>query len=593
MLFLGRDKLCSLEEAVSSIKNGDMILCGGEFNARAPVAAVREMIRQSKKDLRLIGHASGIILDLACASDMVSEIQLTRLSLERQFGNAFNYRRAVESGKIKSRDQCCGVINQQLRASAMGLAWMPVNPHIQYTDFMKLHPEWKLIDDPYQPGRKVILVPKLSPNVYIVHVHRADPAGNFAIEHEGFNEVLYSKASDRIIVTAEDIVTPEELRGTTGLMYPPHFNPNYPYFKVSHVVHVPFGAHPTHCYPRYTYDAEHIEEYQGCARAGTEKFREYLEKYVYGCRTQDEYLERAGGVARLNHLRNWRQTLIDFRRTVPAENPEDITDYGLDELMAICLSRYIKNDMLCMHGGDSYLPMAALRFARLNHAPDMAYFGGVTGFLNPAPEILPEMANDVWYCHNVELSYEFENLFDLAERREMDLMFFAGGQVDQYGNINANFLGSPEKIKTKLAGSGGTANLYGRIPNVIIWTTAHEKRDGHSSLVAHCDFISGHGNPPPGKQYPGETGPTACVTDLGIFGFDKETGIMKLEALYPDTTVEDILANTGFQPVVPDKVPVVAPPTREEIYLLRYKADPTGIRRKEFQPKQLQRRFKL
>lgn len=594
MLFLGRDKLCSLEDAVRSISDGDMILCGGEFNARAPVAVIREMIRQGKKNLRLVGHASGIVLDLACASGMVAEIQLTRLSFERQFGNAFNYRRAVEGGKIKSRDQCCGVINQQLRASGIGLAWMPVNPHIQYTDFPKLHPEWKLMDDPYYPGRKIMLVPKLSPNAYIVHVHKADPAGNFMVEHQGFNEVLYSKAADRVIVTAEEIVTPEELKHGSGLVFPPHFNPNYPYFKVSHVVHLPFGAHPTHCYPYYTYDRQHIEEYQSYARISTEKFREYLDKYVYSCKTHDDYLERIGGVERLNQLRDWRKALRDLQRAKPSESALDsVTDYTIDELMVICLSRYIKDGMMCIHGGDSYLPMAALRFARLTHAPHMAYFGGVTGFLNPVPELLPEMANDVWYCNNVELAYEFENLFDLCERGEIDMMFFGGGQIDKYGNVNANFLGSIDNIKVKLAGSGGTANMYGKIPNIVLWTPAHERRGSGYTLVDKVDFISGHGNPPAGKQHPGEIGPKACITDLGIFSFDPATGMMKLEALYPDTTVERVLQNTEFCPIIPDKVPTVPPPTREEIDILRRVADPTGIRRKEFVPKQLERRFKL
>jgi len=594
MLFTERNKLVSLEEAVSTINDGDMIICGGEFNARAPVAAIREMIRQEKKNLRLIGHASGIVLDLACASDMVTEIQLTRLSFERQFGNAFNYRRAVESGKIKSRDQCCGVLNQQLRASGMGLPWMPINPHVQYTDFMKLHPEWKLMDDPYYEGRKVILVPKLSPNVYIVHVHKADPAGNFAVEHQGFNEALYSKAADRVIVTAEEIVTPDELRGPSGLMFPPHFDPHYPYFKTSHVVHLPFGAHPTHCYPYYTYDKQHIEEYQGYARGGGEEFKEYLDKYVYGCKTNEEYLEKIGGVEKVGILKNWRKPLIDFQKTRVKESQVDkITDYSIDELMVICISRYIKDGMGSMHGGDSYLPMTALRFAKLTHAPDMVYVGGVTGFLNPEPPFLPEMANDVWYCHNVELFYEFENLFDLSERHELDLMFFSGGQIDKYGNINAGLLGSVDNIKVKLAGSGGTGNLYGSIETVVLWTAAHEKRGGNFALVDKCDFISGHGNPPEGKEYPGEVGPAACITDLGIFSFDDETGIMKLEALYPDTTVEIILENTEFRPVIPDNVPVVELPTREEIDILRRVADPTGVRKKEFLPEQLERRFKF
>ena len=594
MLFPKENKLVSIEEAIGTINDGDMILIGGEFNGRVPAALVREVVRQKKRNLTLVGHASGMPLDLLCAGGCATEIQLTRLSFEREYGNAYNYRRAVESGRIKSRDQCCGVINQQLRASAFGLPWMPVMPHISYTDFMKLHPEWKLIDDPMRKGEKIILVPALKPNVYLVHCSKADIYGNWLVEHESFNEMLYSKASDRVIVSAEEIVTPEELRKTSGLMFPPHFDPFYPFFKTSHVVHLPFGAHPTHCYPQYTYDKQHIEEYQDYASVSDEKFKIYLDRYIYGCKTHDEYLEKVGGVRKLNDLTNWRQPFIDFQKTKVMESQVDkITDYGIDELMVVVMSRYVQGKMLHWHGGDSYVPMAALRLAKLTHAPDIIYCGGVTGYMNPDPEYLPEMANDFPYCYDVEAYYEFEHLFDLVERSETRMMFFGGAQIDKYGNVNATLIGSIDNIKVKLAGGGGTGQIMGKHPVVLIWTAAHEKRGGRYTLVDKVDFITGHGNPPPGVEYPGELGPTACVTDLGVFGFDKDTGIMKLEALYPDTTVEMILENTGFKPIIPDNVLVIEPPTKKQIDILRRVADPTGIRKKEFLPKQLERRFKF
>ena len=594
MLFPKKNKLVSMEEAISSINDGDIILIGGEFNGRVPAALVREIVRQRKENLTLIGHASGMPLDLLCAGGCVSETQLTRLSFEREYGNAYNYRRAVESGRIRSKDQCCPVINQQLRASAFGLPWMPIMPHIAYTDFIKLHPEWKLMDDPLRKGEKIVLVPALKPNVYLVHCSKADIYGNWLVEHESFNEMLYSKAADRVIVSAEEIVTPEELRKTCGLMFPLHFDPFYPFFKTSHVVHLPFGAHPTHCYPHYTYDKQHIEEYQDYAKVSDKKFQEYLDKYVYSCQTHDEYLEKIGGVRKLNKLTNWRKPFIDFcENKVTESQVGKITDYGIDELMAIVLSRYVQGNMLHWHGGDSYLPMAALRFAKLTHAPDIIYCGGVTGYMNPDPEYLPEMANDFPYCYDVKAYYEFEHLFDLVERLETRLMFFGGAQIDKLGNVNATLLGSVDNIKVKLAGGGGTGQIMGRHPVVILWTTAHEKRDGRYALVDKVDFITGHGNPPPGVKYPGEIGPTACITDLGVFGFDKETGIMKLEVLYPDTTVEMILENTEFKPIIPKKVGVVEPPTKEQIDILRRLADPTGVRKKEFTPKQLLRRFKL
>ncbi len=594
MLFPKENKIVSMEEAIGTINDGDMVLVGGEFAGRVPTALIRELIRQRKRNLRLVGHASGMPLDLLCAADCLIEIQLTRLSFEREFGNAYNYRRAVESGRIKSRDQCCGVINQQLRASGFGLPWMPVMPHIAYTDFMKLHPEWKLIDDPLREGEKIVLVPALSPNVYLVHCSKADSYGNWVVEHESFNEMLYSKAADRVIVSAEEIVTPEELRKSSGLIFPPHFGPHYPFFKTSHVVHLPFGAHPTHCYPQYTYDKQHFAEYQEYASVSAEKFEEYLDKYVYGCKTHEEYLDKIGGTRKMNLLRNWQKPFIDFQGSKVTESQVDeITDYSIDELMVVVMSRYIQGKMLHWHGGDSYQPMAALRLAKLTHAPDIIYIGGITGYVNPDPEYLPEMANDFPYCHDVEFYYEFEHLFDLVERLETRLMFFGGAQIDKYGNVNATLLGSIDNLKVKLAGGGGTGQILGRTPVIVIWTAAHEKRSGRYTLVDKVDFITGHGNPPPGVTYPGEIGPTACVTDLGVFSFDKDTGIMKLEALYPDTTIEMILENTGFKPIIPDKVPVVEPPTKEQIDILRRVADPTGIRKKEFLPGQLKRRFKF
>ncbi len=243
---------------------------------------------------------------------------------------------------------------------------------------------------------------------------------------------------------------------------------------------------------------------------------------------------------------------------------------------------------------DSFVGVAAaLRLAKLTHAPDIIYCGGVTGYINPDPEYLPEMANDFPYACDIEAYYEFEHLFDLVERSETRLMFFGGAQIDKYRNVNSTLLGSVDNIKVKLAGGGGTGQIMGKHPIVIIWTAAHEKRGGNCTLVDKVDFITGHGNPPEGVSYPGEIGPTACVTDLGVFSFDKKTGTMKLEALYPDTTVEMILKNTGFKPIIPDKVPTVEPPTKQQIDILRRLADPTGIRKKEFLPKQLERRFKF
>jgi acyl CoA:acetate/3-ketoacid CoA transferase alpha subunit/acyl CoA:acetate/3-ketoacid CoA transferase beta subunit len=615
-----KGKIMSLKEACKLVNDSDLIVCGGEFNSRPPMAIIRELIRQRKKDLTIVGHAQGILPDLACGAGIVKEIQFTRASLEREFGEAPNYRRAVESGKVVARDACCGIMNQQLRASAFGLPWMPVNPHLLYTDYLKMHPEWKVVDDPYSGDGKIVLVPAMKADVAIIHASLADFDGNWAYFGECHYDYLYVHAAEKVIVTVENIVSPEEFRNImcnvmNPFVFPPRLDPAFPWFMTDAVVHVPFGAHPGFCYPHYTYDIEHIREYLEYSRGGPEKFKEYLDKYVYSCETQEEYLEKIGGVKKLIKLSSWRNEVLALRsmkeKAARGERVtgEDLTragvrhflepseeflavgkkEYTIAELMPIVMARLIEDGEFCVHGGDSQIPAVALRLAKCLHAPNIVHMGGITGSINPSPDRLITNTNDIWYFQNAEFYYPFTYVFDLWEKKKIDVMFLGGAQIDKYGNVNATLLGSINNVKVKLPGGGGTCNIYGSCKKIILWTTRHERRGAYYTLVDKVDFITGHGNVPEARGT-GEIGPYKCVTDLCVFGFDSETGIMRLEALYPDVTVDKVLENTGFTPIIPDKVPTIEPPTQEELDILRTKADPTAVRRMEFTPEQLKRR---
>ena len=74
-----------------------------------------------------------------------------------------------------------------------------------------------------------------------------------------------------------------------------------PGFRVSHVVHLPFAAHPTSVYRAYDYDAEHIRQYAKASQS-PEEFQKYLDKYVYGIQDHWGYLELVGGMKHLNDL---------------------------------------------------------------------------------------------------------------------------------------------------------------------------------------------------------------------------------------------------------------------------------------------------
>jgi glutaconate CoA-transferase subunit B len=69
-------------------------------------------------------------------------------------------------------------------------------------------------------------------------------------------------------------------------------------------------------------------------------------------------------------------------------------------------------------------------------------------------------------------------------------------------------------------------------------------------------------------------GPSRVITDKAIFGFDPESKRMRLETIHPNIMLEDVLSNMNFKPIVPDDLPVTAPPTAEQLRLIREEIDP-------------------
>ncbi len=272
----------------------------------------------------------------------------------------------------------------------------------------------------------------------------------------------------------------------------------------------------------------------------------------------------------------------------------------LDELFTYNIAKTIKDKTTVFHGVSSPIPMTAMYFAKLSHAKDMVYIGGVSSAIDPNPPFLTPTTNDWVMIQGRTAMITVDKLFDMAQRGELDRSFFSGAQVDKHGNQNVTMIGRPEKIKIKLPGGAGGCNLSGDCVNYTIWTTRHraplrgDKRI--YTLVDKCDFVTNVGHVTPfgtreelrlvGK------GPDWVVTELGVFDFDPESKLMRLRYLYPDTTVQDILENTQFKPVIHPEVRVMDMPTKADIELMR-RIDPLNVRKNEFPPKELERTFEI
>lgn len=296
-VFTAEDKRVSLSEAAALVPDGAVVAIGGGLSLREPMALVRELIRRGVRDLHVVGTAHGIDVDLLIGAGAVAACEESYVGFEQDFGMAPNYRRAAESGAIQVRDSCCYTVLQQLRAAAFGVPFLPVRS-VRGTDMLRLHPEYRTMTCPFT-GQELVLVPALQPDVALLHAQWGDCRGNLKIAPPYVADLLFARAARRVIATVEELVTPEEMA---------KLEPNVPYFLVEAVVPVPFGAHPTSCYPHYAYDREHIEVYYRAATAGPEAFRrDYLEPFVLAPRDHWEYLQRAGGLQALNRLRQWKE----------------------------------------------------------------------------------------------------------------------------------------------------------------------------------------------------------------------------------------------------------------------------------------------
>ncbi|MFW9865736.1 MAG: CoA transferase subunit A [Candidatus Thorarchaeota archaeon] len=270
----------SLEDAITSyVQNGDLVGFGGLSFWRKATSACREIIHQNKKDLSICTFVGGIEIDMLIAAGCVSQIRSCFVSFEI-FGMAPHYRNAVESGSIKISEESEATIALGLRASYLKVPFMPLKGIIG-TDIPKVRNDIKQIEDPLGSGTQVMVVPKIDLDVAILHVPYADEYGNGNIPGAVWMDADMAKTAKKTIIICEKLVETEDIRNLPG-------KAQLPLQTTTAVVKLPFGAHPTSCYPIYTFDPIHIQSYLKT------DFSDYRKKYI-DINSQAQYLENAGG----------------------------------------------------------------------------------------------------------------------------------------------------------------------------------------------------------------------------------------------------------------------------------------------------------
>jgi glutaconate CoA-transferase subunit A len=294
-----KEKIASLAEAIALVNNGDVVALQNMATQAAPMALVRELIRQRKRGLGLVVLVGGMAVDWLAAAGVIDRLIGAAVSME-QFGLCQQYRQAVEQGRVRVEEISESVLNARLGAGARNLPFLPTRGAIG-SDLMRENPDnMKLLEDPFG-GPAVIACRKLVPDVALVHAHRADRFGNIQYEPTALwpDIGIMPKAARRVIVSAEEIGATEILRR----------NPDrtvLPGFMVDAVVEVPYGAHPTSFFPNYGYDAQFHRDWIAVSR-DAEQAAAFIDRHVRAPATQQDYLQAAGGVSALQRIEQWRE----------------------------------------------------------------------------------------------------------------------------------------------------------------------------------------------------------------------------------------------------------------------------------------------
>jgi len=297
------EKLIPLSEAVQrNVHSGDTVYAAG-FTHLIPFAAGHEIIRQGIKDLVLARATPDLIYDQLVAAGCARKVIFSYMG-NPGVGSLRIVRAEIESGNLEWEEYSHFSMITRLQAGAAGLPFLPMNPTAA-GDLEHANPQYRRIVDPYSGG-EVVTVPALNPDVAIVHVQRTDAEGNAQIWGIIGEQKEAAFAAQRVILTAEEIVSQDVIRS----------DPNrtlIPGFIVDAVCHVPYAAHPSYTQGYYDRDNAFYLGWDSISK-DKETVQAYLDEWVFGVQDRHEY---------------WTKLGPEVHARLEVENhPSSVVDYG-------------------------------------------------------------------------------------------------------------------------------------------------------------------------------------------------------------------------------------------------------------------------
>jgi glutaconate CoA-transferase, subunit A len=263
------------DEVIGELHDGMTIGIGGWGSRRKPMALVRAILRSPLRDLTVVSYAGpdvGLLIASGQAKRIVTGFaSLDSIALEPHFRNG------RQRGTVELTELDEGMLHWGLLAAAHRLPFLPIRAGLG-SDVMRVNPDLRTIRSPYADsaypdGEELVAMPALRLDAALVHMNRADAAGNGQyLGPDPYFDDLFCLAAERAYVSCERIVP-----GLTGSPQSLLLNRA----MVHGVTETPNGAHFTSCVPDYGRDEEFQRRYATSA-ADPDAWRRFRAEYLDG-----------------------------------------------------------------------------------------------------------------------------------------------------------------------------------------------------------------------------------------------------------------------------------------------------------------------
>jgi glutaconate CoA-transferase subunit A len=264
------------------VHDGDTVAIEG-FTHLISFAAGHEVIRQRKRDLTLCRLTPDVVYDQLAGAGVARKLVFSWLG-NPGVGSLYAIRRRIEAGTLETEEYSHFGMVGRYTAGASGLPFYPLRSYTG-SDLPAVNPMLRTVASPYD-GTPIHVVPPLTPDVTIIHAHRADADGNTQAWGLLGCQKEAAFAARRVIVVVEQVVDAAVIRS----------DPNrtlVPGLVVDAVVCCPRGAHPSYVQGHYDRDNRFYRDWNEIS-ADPDRLARWLDEWVYGTADHAEYLAKLG-----------------------------------------------------------------------------------------------------------------------------------------------------------------------------------------------------------------------------------------------------------------------------------------------------------